>query len=1048
LSALSQLTVVQWLLVSIFLFSLSACKYEASDRQLLFSRSFESLAPNTPVSIRFQQTANSRLLVAVSGYEVEFEARVHEASVNILSTTLTPYLRLAPHYLVVEASEVSRELKVEVLPLHRTRNATVVVKIFDLPAWSRADDLLAEAYQLYSESIQTTDDESKDVWSSRVEKLHQAARQFDITGMEKDRLWAESLASYLTYYPLMDNTTAITQSRDLHKIANSLGYPVVALMNLHTEGQALIERQPGDSLEVSTRKQDLAQERFEQAARLAGELGFEFERSWATNNSGIGFYYSDRLEEALAKYRQALEMATALGDDFWLSLVVGNLALAKEKTGDYFDVLQIFQDLSQRYQGPGSLNQLVYNLTEVGRLHRLLYQFPEAIDIFSDALVLARESNDMESEGRVGLWLATAYFSMGYHERAQKVIDDAIKKMEATNNGRGLRSGYQLSANLARIGHEFSLMQSNRQKQGEFLSSEVNQAGYFYDKGLDALALSEGQQDVAFQYFSDAYTRHIKLETPIQKELSRLRMCSVAPTGLSVDTCSLADLRLEYEGLVNNAVPKFVIESMQVWSGILLKQGDVQEAMHVMEDMIERIRLYRSSLPGVLGAWYWESRAETFQSYLDLVIAGDIQTGEGSKSLLALDRLRNAGFSQISQKVDDAVIEANHRATNRLRELIAYREKLTRESDIEKTELEIERLLINQKQGLGENQILNLTELNEKRSRFPDNTGLLTYHFSPGGSWAWYLDQSGVKVFEISDSNELVGLINKTKENIRVVGYNYLEKDLELLGLKLVESLPIELPENIYLLPGGVLNGFPFDAIRINGKFLIEDYSFVNLQNLEGLNLADQSVNSDSTIERVFLAGNPSPGLTNTINLSSSGAELSVVAEAFPKANIFLAQAQELSRQIFESEDFSESNIIHIATHSKVDLAYPELSRIVLTSNGDNEVFLMPEDLKGKKLKAELVVLSACETTGVNTFEFDSNLGFVSEFLHSGSSSVIASLWPVSDLGASLFMKEFYSELAKHKQTGIALTNAKRKIMEIPDHNSVSDWAAFQLHKK
>jgi len=1047
LSAVYRLPVAQWLVVGVILLLLVACTEKAGEQEHLLAKSFKTLVPNTPVSVGFQQAANSRLLVAVSGYEAEFEARIHDSSGKVLGVTRTPFLRLAPHYLLIQPDGDSRDLKVEVLPFHATRNAGIEVRIIELPALSNADGQLAAAYQLYSEAIQSTDNESKETWIIRIKKLRQAAQQFKLLRMEEDRLWSESLASYFTYFPLMDNTTAIVQARELSDTANMLGYVEIALMNLHTEGQALIERQPGDSLEISTRKQILAQTRFEQAASLANKLDFDFERSWAINNSGIGYFYSDKTVEALEKFAEAMDMATDLGDEYWLSLIGGNMALAKEKAGDYFGELQIFKELSLRSDGPGSLDQRVYALTELGRLHRLLYQFPEAIEVFSEALKLTGETGDLESEGRIGFWLATAYSSMGYHQRAQKVIDDSIIKMTASNNGRGLRGGYRLSADLARINHEFDLMQSSRQKQSEFLSSEVNQANFFYDKGLDALVFSDRQPGLAFKYFSEAYSRHKKLETPVQKEISHLRMCSVAPVDSPIDICSSAILELEYEELVNHAVPNYMIESMQVWSGILAKQGSRQEAMRVMEDMIERIRLYRSSLPGVLGAWYWESRAEAFQAYLNLVIAGDLQTDDASKSLLALNRLRNEGFSQASQYKDNSNIENRQSATNRLRELIAYREKLTQAADIEKTELEIERLLLGEKHGIDVNPILNLTGLKEKAPTLPHDIGLLTYHFSSTGSWAWYLDSSGVKLFKISDSNELTDLINQTKENIRVVGYNNLEKDLEFLGQKLLGSIQLELPEKIYLLAGGVLNGFPFDAIRINGKFLIEDHSVFNLQSLEGLDSIGRSLNNSDGVERIFLAGNPSTDTTNSIDISSSAVELSVVSKAFPQARIFEAQGQNLKKRIFESKDFFESDIIHIATHSRVDLAYPELSRIVLSSNGNNGAFLMPADLKGKEINAELVVLSACETTGVNTFEFDSNLGFVSEFLRAGSSSVIASLWPVSDVGTNLFMKEFYSELADHKQAGLALSNAKRITMETPGRNSVSEWAAFQLHK-
>ena len=94
------------------------------------------------------------------------------------------------------------------------------------------------------------------------------------------------------------------------------------------------------------------------------------------------------------------------------------------------------------------------------------------------------------------------------------------------------------------------------------------------------------------------------------------------------------------------------------------------------------------------------------------------------------------------------------------------------------------------------------------------------------------------------------------------------------------------------------------------------------------------------------------------------------------------------------------------------------------------------------KLQSQLVVLSACKTSGVNHFRFDSNLGFVTEFLHAGSKSVIASLWPVPDRQTATFMDNFYHLLAHGAAPADALIAAKR--MSI-DTAPVRDWSAFQL---
>ena len=97
-------------------------------------------------------------------------------------------------------------------------------------------------------------------------------------------------------------------------------------------------------------------------------------------------------------------------------------------------------------------------------------------------------------------------------------------------------------------------------------------------------------------------------------------------------------------------------------------------------------------------------------------------------------------------------------------------------------------------------------------------------------------------------------------------------------------------------------------------------------------------------------------------------------------------------------------------------------------------------------LSADLVVLSACETTGVNSFQFDTNMGFVSEFLHAGAGAVLASLWPVSDRFAHEFMEDFYAQLLQGAGIPGALAEAKRRNLARDEHRDTLYWPSFQLY--
>ena len=69
--------------------------------------------------------------------------------------------------------------------------------------------------------------------------------------------------------------------------------------------------------------------------------------------------------------------------------------------------------------------------------------------------------------------------------------------------------------------------------------------------------------------------------------------------------------------------------------------------------------------------------------------------------------------------------------------------------------------------------------------------------------------------------------------------------------------------------------------------------------------------------------------------------------------------------------------------------------------------YVTPADLEGMTLAARLVVLSACETVGVNRFDFDNRLAFVTQLLRQSEALVVASLWPVSDGVTASLMADF-----------------------------------------
>jgi CHAT domain-containing protein len=140
-------------------------------------------------------------------------------------------------------------------------------------------------------------------------------------------------------------------------------------------------------------------------------------------------------------------------------------------------------------------------------------------------------------------------------------------------------------------------------------------------------------------------------------------------------------------------------------------------------------------------------------------------------------------------------------------------------------------------------------------------------------------------------------------------------------------------------------------------------------------------------------------------------------------------------------------DLLHIATHARVDSQRPRLSALALTpehrGDGTASAFGLL-DILGLKLSSGLVVLSACETSRGRLLPGEGVLGPAQAFLAAGAAAVVASYWRVDDLATSKFMQVFYRYLLAERLP--AATALRRAQLETAATSTSHDWAAFSLY--
>ena len=119
-------------------------------------------------------------------------------------------------------------------------------------------------------------------------------------------------------------------------------------------------------------------------------------------------------------------------------------------------------------------------------------------------------------------------------------------------------------------------------------------------------------------------------------------------------------------------------------------------------------------------------------------------------------------------------------------------------------------------------------------------------------------------------------------------------------------------------------------------------------------------------------------------------------------------------------------DILHLATHARFDLERPLQSCVFLAGGERLTIESLLPALAGRP--PALLALSACETAMARVASTpDESLGFPAAFLHAGTRSVLASLWPVDDLASAFLVGRFYREMAGGaKSPACALRDAQR----------------------
>lgn len=145
----------------------------------------------------------------------------------------------------------------------------------------------------------------------------------------------------------------------------------------------------------------------------------------------------------------------------------------------------------------------------------------------------------------------------------------------------------------------------------------------------------------------------------------------------------------------------------------------------------------------------------------------------------------------------------------------------------------------------------------------------------------------------------------------------------------------------------------------------------------------------------------------------------------------------------------SDYRYLHFATHADLPgmvqgVGEPFLLLGQVGNEAPDTGFLTLSKVLGLKLRAEMVVLSACVTGRGQVMEGEGVVNFARAFQHAGAQSVVVSLWEVASLEVVEYMTHFYARLQEGRPRSEALTLARRALKA--KYPSPFYWAVFIMH--
>jgi CHAT domain-containing protein/Flp pilus assembly protein TadD len=760
------------------------------------------------------------------------------------------------------------------------------------------------------------------------------------------------------------------------------------------------------------------------------------------------------LDGAISEYRRALELRRRTGDRAGEALTANNLGHTLHLRGRYDEAATLFdRAIALGREGDDPAERAKTRLNR-GHLHRELGETERARGHFRQALGLFRQARDRPRQAATLNALGLLALGESRPGEALAPLRQALALRAPESRGRAVTL-----TTLAVAYRELGRLPDARRAYAEALpifrrlGDDREQAQSLANLGWLEIAAGRdqavaGPDRLALAHFNQALGLFAALADPpglawtLRGKAEVLRRCGDLAAARAVMEEALTAVERHRFGQTSYATRAAFFATHQGSYDFLI---DLLMEMH-----------RRAPAAGHAAAALGVSERALARSLLDGLAAGGTdlraRAGGGATELLNRERELEATIESLVDR--QTRLAARETADAPVAQLRAVEQELERHwEELDRVRGEL-RAADPRYAALTQPRPASAAEIQRLLDR---DTLLLEYRLGEERSFLWAVTSASLESFELPGRAAIEASVRQACARLARRGSKAelaARPPLARLSTLLLGPVAHLLPGKRLLVVGdGVIQNLPFAVLSEPGagEPLVARHEIVSLPSVSVLGvLRSEAAGRAPAPRTLWVLADPDFG-DGPLRLPYSREEAAAILGFVPASGRLAVLGRAASRPAVLHGALRDFRLLHFATHGSFAATEPGGGRLVLAqrdrrgrpvSNG----FLHLADIYRLDLRADLVVLSACQSALGREVRGEGMMGMTRGFFYAGAERVLVSLWNVNDRVTAELMRRFYRGLLVEGLTpAAALRSAQDSIRREPRWHSPYYWAGFTL---